>query len=98
MALKMDTERMFSWYKAFPQHVAAQVVFNEMMLTEFEACLTTDVIDDFVMQHPHVRLNGHGAQELCEPNRAHIVQHLIKRDLLLPSAEIIFQCAGCSMR
>lgn len=72
----VDIDKLFALYKDFPEPAAANVVFNELMLTEYRTWLTPEIIDAFVSRYPYVKLNFMGLQELY--SRDAIYDHLVK--------------------
>jgi len=64
----LDIPKLFAHYgkSGFHDNVVANIVFNDMMMTEYMDQVEKSTIDNFLLKYgqSNVKLNGHGMDEL----------------------------------
>ena len=92
----LDIPKLFAHYKKseFHNNVVVNIVFNDMMMTEYTDYLTTSIIDDFLLKYgqSNVKLNGHGMNELviCS-QRWDLADYCIEKGIADPCAMDIYR-------
>jgi hypothetical protein len=70
---------------------APYLVFNELLLVEYKDLVTLSGLQDFMIQYPGVKVNGHGIDELLYSNRFDIIEYMMNIDAVTPSGKNVLE-------
>lgn len=70
---------------------APYLVFNELLLVEYKDLVTLSGLQDFMIQYPSVKVNGHGIDELLNSNRFDIIEYMMNKDAVTLSGKNVLE-------